>query len=279
MKNALYPFILLIAAYLAAACVASAVASAAPAFYHSQAGSYTMQSFHTIVIFGLPAILSFGSGKAGRISELGFRQTTVRHLLLAVLMAAVSQPLVNLLAEWNSALTFPQSLSQLEEHFRALEAQALEASQRMICTDSYSRLLLNILVMALLPAFCEEMFFRGAVQQLLGRMLSPHVAVWFAAFVFAAVHFQFFGFVPRLLMGAALGYMFLCSGSLWTAVVAHFVNNAIIIAVGFYEFNSGTTLISTLGTAHTWAFALASAAMLAALFLMYRKTNSNRCEK
>lgn len=91
---------------------------------------------------------------------------------------------------------------------------------------------------SLVPAFAalaEEIFFRGALQQLLkGWFKNGHFAVWIAAFVFSAIHLQFYGFIPRLLMGAVLGYLFLFTGNIWVPVFYHFVNNASVVISKFY---------------------------------------------
>ena len=86
-----------------------------------------------------------------------------------------------------------------------------------------------------MPAICEEFIFRGAVQRVIFRLKSnPHVAIWLSAFIFSAIHFQFYGFLPRLLLGAAFGYIYFWTGSIWYAVFAHFLNNAYAVVVAFY---------------------------------------------
>lgn len=94
----------------------------------------------------------------------------------------------------------------------------------------------NILVIALLPAIAEELLFRGAVQRSFNRMFNnPHVAIWLAAFIFSAIHVQFFGFFPRMLLGAAFGYIYLWTGSIWYAMFAHFLNNAAAVCQAWYD--------------------------------------------
>jgi hypothetical protein len=83
------------------------------------------------------------------------------------------------------------------------------------------------LSIAIIPAICEELLFRGVLMPLLGKMTrNIHIAIWITAALFSLIHMQFYGFLPRLLMGAVLGYLVIWSGSLWTAILAHFVNNA-----------------------------------------------------
>ena len=95
---------------------------------------------------------------------------------------------------------------------------------------------LGLLVVAVLPAICEELFFRGMIQPLLLRATgSPHRAIWVTAIVFSAIHFQFFGFVPRMLLGALFGYIYYWSGNLRLAMLAHFVNNGLTVTLSYFS--------------------------------------------
>ena len=102
----------------------------------------------------------------------------------------------------------------------------------MTADTHVSTLLLNLLVCALLPAVCEEFFFRGSLQQVLLRWSkNTHVAIWLTGFIFSAIHFQIDGFVARWLLGAYLGYLLVWSGSLWLPILAHFLHNALSILI------------------------------------------------
>lgn len=94
--------------------------------------------------------------------------------------------------------------------------------------DGGTRLLIvNLMVMAVCPAITEEFFFRGALQRLIGKWShNPHLVIWSVAILFSAFHLQFYGFIPRMLLGAYFGYLLLWSRSIWVPVFAHFVNNA-----------------------------------------------------
>lgn len=95
-------------------------------------------------------------------------------------------------------------------------------------------MILNVLIIAVIPAIGEELIFRGVFQRIFYDLFkSGHVAVWITAFVFSAIHFQFFGFVPRFILGLVFGYLFLWSGTLWLPVISHFVNNAVPV-IGAY---------------------------------------------
>lgn len=154
------------------------------------------------------------------------------HVVIVLTMVSVwlSMPLVNFIGEWNASMTLPDSMNWLEAEMRSLEEEAEKLTLKLLVTDSFFHFSLNIIIMALLPAVGEELFFRGVLQKSLENSVrNAHVAIWITAAVFSFVHFQFFGFVPRLLLGAYLGYLLYWSRSIIVPMVAHFVNNATIV--------------------------------------------------
>ena len=95
---------------------------------------------------------------------------------------------------------------------------------------------LNLVIIALTPAIAEEFIFRGVFQKIFyGLLRSGHLAVWFTAFLFSTLHFQFFGFIPRFILGLVFGYLFFWSGTLWLPVISHFVNNAFPVVLVYIE--------------------------------------------
>jgi membrane protease YdiL (CAAX protease family) len=96
-----------------------------------------------------------------------------------------------------------------------------------------------LLVVALIPAIGEEFLFRGALMRILGAWIKkPHLVVWITAFIFSAFHFQFYGFFPRLLLGAFLGYVYLYSGNIWVPITAHFLNNGLAVVMEYLSKNN-----------------------------------------
>jgi hypothetical protein len=143
---------------------------------------------------------------------------------LALLLMAVSIPLILFSLELNKALPLPESL-------RLMEQDTNEALKALLVMDTPWELLANITIIALIPALGEELIFRGLLQkQLLRRMANPWAALLLGAAVFSFIHFQFEGFVPRLLLGLLLGWLYWRTGNFWVPVIAHFFNNAIQVA-------------------------------------------------
>jgi membrane protease YdiL (CAAX protease family) len=130
----------------------------------------------------------------------------------------------------------PESMQSLEQNFKAAEESSKNMVNVMISGTSISALIINILLVGLLPAVGEELLFRGVIQKHLAAMFkNQHVAIFIAAFLFSAVHFQFYGFIPRLMLGMIFGYLVYYSGSMWTAIFAHFFNNSMAVIAIFLQ--------------------------------------------
>lgn len=132
--------------------------------------------------------------------------------------------------EWNSSVAFPEFLKGFENWARSSEDRMASYTEVLTGFDSPLNVLLGIFVIALIPAIGEELVFRGMVQNELWRgTRNVHLAIWLSAAIFSAIHMQFFGFFPRLLLGALFGYLYYWSGDLRIPIIAHFVNNAISV--------------------------------------------------
>jgi uncharacterized protein len=155
-------------------------------------------------------------------------------VLLAAILIVLAQPLIGWTNELNSYLTLPEGLSFLEKWMKNAENQGELITEAFLSTTSIAGLMVNVFMIAILPAFAEEILFRGALARLFKDWTkNVHLAVFISSFIFAAIHMQFYGFLPRFLLGIALGYLFFWSGSLWLPIVAHFTNNFLSVMVEF----------------------------------------------
>jgi len=155
-------------------------------------------------------------------------------IVLSVVMVLVAQPLISLAGELNNYLVLPEWLSFIEKWMKDSETQGELITDAFLATTSASGLAVNIFMIAILPAFAEEVLFRGVLTSLFKKWTnSIHLAAILSAFIFAAIHLQFYGFLPRFLLGAVFGYLFLWSGSLWLPIAAHFANNLLSVIVEF----------------------------------------------
>ena len=142
----------------------------------------------------------------------------------------------------------------------------------MLNVDTIGGLLLNMIVIALIPAIGEEMTFRGVLQQWLTRKMNPHLAILLSAAIFSFIHFQFYGFLPRMFLGVLLGYMFYITGSLWTSILMHFLNNG--TAVVLYYLNSKSVIdidVEHFGAMKGWVVALSAVVTTALIMWSWRK--------
>ena len=179
--------------------------------------------------------------------------------------------------DWNSNVSFPDSLKWLEEWARSSEDKLAEATEFLTTFSTPGQFILGLIVIAVLPAIGEEIVFRGVVQRkLIEGGLNAHISIWFAAILFSAIHVQFFGFVPRMLLGALFGYLYYWSKDLRLAILAHFVNNGFMVGMvyanqtGMIEYDiensESPTLVSLI------IFAIITAGIL---FLLRRNLSRN----
>ncbi len=148
------------------------------------------------------------------------------NVVVALLLLMASVKFIEALAAWNMNIALPETLRSVERNTGVL-------MQSWLYMPSLKWLILNLFAMAILPAVAEEFWFRGVLQRVLARFFrNPHLGIWVTSVVFSALHLQFEGFLPRLAMGAMLGYMVYWSGSLWLSVFIHacFNGSQIIVA-------------------------------------------------
>lgn len=173
-------------------------------------------------------------------------------LILAVGTMICSIPMMNMIIEWNEGLSLPSSLAAMESWMREAEQRAGDTVNTLMGGSSAGSLILSILIVGVLAGFSEELFFRGGIQRLLvsGRV-NPHVAIWVTAFLFSAIHLQFFGFFPRLLLGAFFGYLLYWTKNLWVPIVCHIFNNSIVATVTWMTARGSATSggLNEIGTA------------------------------
>ena len=190
-----------------------------------------IQGVSTITIFLLPAIaFAFFTYRFRQFYFLGFRkQESISFYLLAIVIVFCSIPFVGWLGELNQHMPLAKWMIDSEK-------EATKQMEAFLKVNTTSDILINILLVALLPAICEEVFFRGCLQRILiYAFKSPWAGIIVTAGLFSAFHMQFEGFLPRMFLGTLLGALFWYSNSLWPNIAAHFFYNGIqVIAVIYY---------------------------------------------
>lgn len=149
-----------------------------------------------------------------------------RLFLWTIITLLVGMPLMEFIIQWNESIVFPAGLQETEKWMRASETQLAELTKFLLDFRSPTDFAIGLIVIAGLAALGEELFFRGILQSLFERYLgNHHVAIWLSAAIFSFIHFQFFGFFPRLLLGAFFGYLYVWNRNIWIPIVAHLFNN------------------------------------------------------
>jgi len=208
------------------------------------------------------------------------RSTDKKTFLFAALTLLMVIPFINFLGEMNSQMRFPESLSGLENWMKTMEGAAEIMIEKFMKVEGVSGLMFNIFMIAVLPALGEELMFRGVIQHIFTNWTrNHHWGIWISAFLFSAMHMQFYGFLPRMVLGGMFGYLLVWTGTMWVPILAHFVNNTMGV-MGYYFINKGVISkdIEELGTGSEkipWAlFSVTVTGFL--LFLIYRSEQSKR---
>ena len=195
-----------------------------------------IQFFNTMGLFCLPGILFVLLLYKYPVNFLKLNKPfNAQYFILVVFLFFSFLPLLNLVATLNAEMHFPEWLSGIEEWMRNSEDKAAEITTAFLRMSGSADLLFNILLIGILPAIGEELIFRGIIQQIINKGKSNyHIGIWISAILFSALHFQFYGFFPRLLLGALFGYLFAWSRNLWVPIFAHFLNNTFALLAVYY---------------------------------------------
>jgi len=188
----------------------------------------------TIPLFAGPVIFArFVMNEPQEYLQFGKPSSIVLFLLVFVVMF-FSAPLMEVLVNINQKMVFPQWAQGLYKWMRQSEDEAGKETALLLQMNSIGAMLFDLLVIGLLTAIAEEFLFRGAIQTIFTRWANNiHWGIWISAILFSAFHMQFFGFLPRLLLGVFFGYFVAYSGSVWTSVWGHFINNGTAVVMTY----------------------------------------------
>ncbi len=197
--------------------------------------NHLIQAFYTLCIFLAPALLWAYVARKQEYRPFLLAKMPEFVGVIAFCIPLFAIPAVELLTDLNHLLPASEWLSNIE-------ARVEQSTLKMLYVQSPQRFILNIIVVALVPAIAEEFFFRGALQHILVRFIRrPHYAIWLTALIFALVHMQFLSLLPRLLLGGLLGYLYYYARTLIAPILCHFANNLLAVVAYFYAANQGIT--------------------------------------
>lgn len=204
-----------------------------------------VQGFSSLGMFAFPPIALGLYEKDTWKYVVRTGQVDFRLFFLTLLITLGFSPLSELLGQWNQQMKLPAQFHALEEWMQQMERQMEELTLMLLSDVSLGGFLLNLLIIAMVAAVGEELLFRGALQTIFLRWIrNPHVAIFVVALIFSAIHMQFYGFFPRLVLGLLFGYLFYWSNNLWIPIFAHLVNNGAVVINTFIYQRQGNELSS-----------------------------------
>lgn len=240
-------------------------------------GLQCVQGLFTFILPSVALAYLFSSSPTQYLHINKAPQTIAVFLTIGCML--VSIPLMNLIISWNESLVLPNWLAGVESWMKAKEIEAKTVTDLLLNTRSIGGLFINILLIGVIAGVGEEFLFRGIIQRLIqDKTKRTHAAIWITAILFSAIHLQFYGFFPRMLLGAFFGYLVVWSGNLWLPVIAHFFNNAMGVTFDYLQRNGIITDSSyeTFGAdGTTWWASIASLAIFC-LLLHYLRKNTAR---
>jgi hypothetical protein len=199
-----------------------------------------LQILQSVLLFIVPAGIAgylFGHSSTAYFGLNKFPSGSVILMILFIML--VSLPLINGMVSLNEMMKLPSAFRGMEQWMKEAEDQAAQITETFLDVHSIGGFAVNMLMIAVIPAIGEELLFRGLFQRLFGEWFKNiHVAIFLAAFLFGAVHLQFYGLLPRMMLGVMFGYLYLWTGTLWAPVITHFLNNGAAVLVSYLS-NTG----------------------------------------
>ncbi|MBR0123470.1 MAG: CPBP family intramembrane metalloprotease [Bacteroidales bacterium] len=234
----------------------------------------SMQTFLELGIFMIPALIFSYKNSQSINNYWAFKQKQSGMTIISVIVLfIVAMPLVSWLVNINESVKFPESMQTLENVLKSIQDSATEMTDKFLNVSTIGGILVNIFVMAIVPAVSEEMFFRGCIQKTLtDKMRNKFLAIIISAFIFSAAHFEFYGLLPRFILGIILGYVFYYTGNILMSMLLHFINNSIAVIAGYIQFhlNNGVEPETMLTTPSTWMIVSSVVLTVALLIILGR---------
>jgi membrane protease YdiL (CAAX protease family) len=227
-----------------------------------------------LLTFVFPPILFACLTQAKPMKYLGFNNIPLWSLIGIAIIYAV-MPLNSFISEWNSQITLPESMAEFDKIIKQLAETVQAVLEKMVNVDTFGGLIINLIMIAGLAAFGEGLLFRSVLQPFLIRKCrNVHIGIIITSIIFSMIHFDIYGFFPRLILGMLLGYMFFYSRSIWVPMIMHFVNNATVVVL-YYLNNIGATNIDveTFGQTKLLPLILSIIIMIALFWFVIRSHN------
>lgn len=228
------------------------------------------QFFTQLFVFGGGALFFASIVSSHPFAFVGIKKTPNFQFLISSTVAIILViPLSSWLLQASLSLSYPESWQPIIAALKQQEEVGNNLMARFLNVDGFGWLLFNLLFMAVIPAICEELLFRGALIGVLKQMIqNKHILVIVSAILFSAIHLQFFSFLSRFVLGLVLGYAFIYSSSIIPSMVAHFTNNAISV-IGYY-FSDRSDVASIGSVSNYWVILISTLAAIATIVWMQK---------
>jgi len=229
-----------------------------------------LQLVSTFFIFFIPAVITAKILSKKPFRFLGFNfYFSMRQLGLVILIMLVSLPLVGALSELNKLIPVSPSLAAT---FKKMEDTYDQQVKVLAHITGWGEYIVSMVIMAFAPAVFEETLFRGGMQNILQRMTkNPWISVGVTSVIFSIIHFSYYGFLPRVALGAVLGLIYYYSQSIWLSIFAHFFNNAIVVTEIFYYSRKGKPVEEAMNESFPVWWGLIAMVVLILLFRLFSK--------
>lgn len=236
-----------------------------------------MSSFGGFII--APLIFYYLMVKGNLINDFFKWSPNTFNLVMITIMMVFSFMIVNtVFIEWNANIKLPEFMSGFESWATDLEESMADITKYLTNFESTGYFLLTLIIIAVIPGVGEEILFRGYLQNIFRKMIkNDHVAIWLAAILFSAIHFQFYGFLPRMLLGALFGYLYLWTGNLLIPIIAHFLNNSISL-LALFVYQKGLTDFDAESTEALPVVYVAIFSVIFIITIVYFKNNTEKSE-
>jgi len=198
-------------------------------------------------------------------------KSAVFFILTILFMIAILYP-VSFTAYYNEKLVLPESMRVIEQWMKTTAELNKKVMETLLANDTVAGIICNLFIIAVMAGIAEELFFRGCLQQIMIKITKNiHAGVWITAVIFSAIHFDIYGFIPRILLGAGLGYIFVWTGNLWYAIIAHFFHNATIVIMQQLYYKTPVMQENTFDWNTDIWFLIASVIGLIAIVYLFKK--------
>jgi len=229
-----------------------------------------MQLVSTIFMFLIPALMLGWIVHKKPLPYLGFNlKFTWEQIVLVVFIAVMALLAGSLLGDLNEKIPISK---HLQDYFKNKENEYSEQIMAIAQIRNFSEFLIALFVIALMPAIVEETFFRGAMQQLfISWFRNPWVGIVVTGVIFSAIHFSYYGFLTRAMLGIVLGLLFYYSKSIWLNILAHFLNNAAAVSQLYYYSMKGKLTKDSLNDHYPYWLGLSGVVILFFLLVIFKK--------